>query len=71
MQRRRRRKKKWIQATHLRKGALHRQLGIPAGERIPVSLLHEAAQAPGKLGHRARLALTLRKIGRQRKKRHG
>ena len=68
MKRRRRRKKKWIQAIHLRKGALHRQLGIPVGERIPVSLLHEVEHEPGKLGHRARLALTLRRIGRKRKR---
>lgn len=71
MRRRRRRKKKWIQATHLRKGALHRQLGIPAGEKIPVSLLHEVEHEPGKLGQRARLALTLRRIGQRRKKHHG
>ncbi len=68
---RRRKRKRWIQATHLRKGALRRQLGIPAGEKIPLSLLHEASHAPGKLGHRARLALTLRKIGRKRKEHHG
>jgi len=67
MKRRRSRKKKWIQRTHLRKGALHRQLGIPAGEKIPVSLLHEVEHEPGILGRRARLALTLRRI-RKRKR---
>lgn len=69
IRRKRRRKKKWIQATHLRKGALHRQLGIPAGEKIPVSLLHEVEHAPGKLGRRARLALTLRRV-RKHTRRH-
>ena len=52
--------RKWIQSTHLHKGALHKQLGIPLDEKIPVSLLKEAANESGKLGHRARLALTLR-----------
>jgi hypothetical protein len=41
-------------------GALHRQLGIPKGEKIPVSELRAAAKAPGKLGKRARFALMLR-----------
>jgi hypothetical protein len=62
MKRRRKRKKRWIQTIHIRKGALHRQLGIPVGEKIPVSLLHEVEHEPGKLGHRARLALTLRRL---------
>jgi hypothetical protein len=67
MKRRRKRKKRWIQTIHIRKGALHRQLGIPVGEKIPVSLLHEVEHEPGKLGHRARLALTLRRL-RKRKR---
>lgn len=57
----RKRKKKWIQKLHLKKGALHRQLGIPVGERIPDSTLREAAKAGGKLSKRAQLALNLRK----------
>ena len=67
MKRRGKRKKRWIQTIHIRKGALHRQLGIPIGEKIPVSLLHEVEHEPGKLGHRARLALTLRRL-RKRKR---
>lgn len=46
----------------MKKGALHRQLGIPEDERIPIALLKEASHAPGKLGKRARMALTLRRI---------
>lgn len=56
--------KKWIQHA-LRKhkaGALHRQLGIPTEQKIPMKVLRLAAKAPGKLGYRARLAITLRKM---------
>jgi hypothetical protein len=62
-------KKRWIQRAlrKHKKGALHRQLGIPAGETIPVSLLKEAAHAPGKLGQRARFALNVRKFQKRRK----
>jgi len=68
---RRRSRKRWIQhalAKH-KKGALHRQLGIPLDEKIPVALLREAAKEPNGtgVGHRARLALTLRKY---RKRKH-
>jgi hypothetical protein len=54
--------KKWIGSMHMMKGALHRQLGIPAGQKIPLSRLHAAAKSKGKIGRRARLALTFRKI---------
>ncbi len=42
------------------KGALHRELGIPTGEKIPASKLAKAAKAKGKLGRRARFALLLK-----------
>jgi hypothetical protein len=66
---RKRSKKRWIQrALHKhKKGALHRQLGIPVGETIPLSLLRDAATAPGLLGQRARFALNVRKIRKRRK----
>ena len=64
MRRRKKKSKRWIQKTKLKKGALHHQLGIPAGTKIPVSLLKVAAKMPGKLGKRARLALTLRKVSK-------
>jgi hypothetical protein len=51
---------KWIQHAIKRAGALHKQLGVPAGEKIPAKKLAKAAHAPGKLGQRARLAETLR-----------
>lgn len=50
----------WIaKATRKNKGALHRQLGIPAGQKIPAGKLKAAAKKPGKEGQRARLAETL------------
>lgn len=55
-------KKKWIQGAIKKPGALHKQLGIPAGKKIPKSLLRKAAKKGGKLGKRARLALTLAKF---------
>lgn len=62
-------KKNWIQKAlrKHKKGALHRQLGIPEGETIPLSLLRDASKEPGLLGQRARFALNLRKV----RKHHG
>jgi len=54
--------KRWIQKAIKKPGALHRSLGVPLGERIPLDDLRRAAKAHGKLGKRARLALTLRKL---------
>jgi len=51
---------KWIQHAIKRAGALHKQLGVPEGEKIPAKKLAKAAKKPGKLGQRARLAETLR-----------
>ena len=36
---------KWIQKANLKKGALHRQLGIPQDEKIPVTLLKKIKKA--------------------------
>lgn len=41
-------------------GALHEQMGIPQGEKIPAKKLAKAAKAPGKLGQRARFAEVLK-----------
>ena len=51
---------KWIQGAIKKPGALHAQLGVPQGEKIPAKKLAKAAQAGGKLGQRARLAQTLK-----------
>ena len=52
----------WIAGAIKRPGALRRQLGVPAGKRIPAATLRKAAKAPGVLGRRARLALTLARL---------
>lgn len=52
----------WIQGAIKHPGALHKELGIPEGEKIPKSTLDAAAQKGGKLGKRARLAETLEKM---------
>lgn len=54
--------KKWIQKAIGKPGALHAQLGVPKGEKIPKSKLDAAAKKGGKLGKRARLAQTLGKM---------
>ena len=53
---------KWIQKAGLKKGALHRALGIPEGSKIPYGRLVAAARKKGKLGRMARLAMTLGKL---------
>ena len=54
----------WIQKANLKKGALHKQLGIPEGTKIPWERLVAAAKKKGTLGRRARLAMSFRKMGR-------
>ena len=51
---------KWIQKAIKKPGALHKQLGVPEGKKIPGKKLAAAAKKPGKLGQRARLAETLK-----------
>ena len=52
--------KKWIQGAIKHPGALHKQLGVPQGKKIPAAKLEAAASKGGKLGQRARLAQTLK-----------
>ncbi len=54
--------RKWIQKAIQHKGALHKALGVPQGEKIPADKLASAAKAGGKLGKMARLAKTLKKM---------
>jgi len=55
-------KKKWIQEAIKKPGALKKSLGVKEGEKIPAKKLVKAAKAPGKIGQRARLAETLKKM---------
>ena len=54
--------KNWIAGATKNKGALHRQLHVPVGKKIPSGKLAAAAKKPGLLGKRARLAKTLGKL---------
>ena len=51
---------KWIAEAVGKPGALHKELGVPVGKKIPAARLEKATHAKGKLGRRARLAETLR-----------
>ena len=53
---------KWIQKAISKPGALRKSLGAKKGKPIPAKKLAAAAKAPGKLGKRARLAQTLKKM---------
>jgi hypothetical protein len=54
--------KKWIQEAVKKPGALREALGVKKGEKIPAKKLEAAAKKGGKMGQRARLAKTLRKM---------
>ena len=54
--------KKWIQEAIKKPGALKKSLGVKEGKTIPAKTLAKAAKAPGKMGQRARLAQTLKKM---------
>lgn len=53
-------KKNWIQDAVKKPGALRKELGAKPGKPIPAGKLEAAAKKPGKLGQRARLAMTLK-----------
>ena len=55
-------KKNWIQKAIKKPGSLRKSLKVKKGDKIPASKLRAAAKKPGKLGQRARLAMTLNKI---------
>lgn len=52
----------WIKGAIKKPGALREQLGVKKGETIPKAKLAAAAKKGGKLGQRARLAITLGKM---------
>jgi hypothetical protein len=57
-------KKKWIQKAipKSHKGLLHEEMGVAKGKKIPAKKLASAAKKGGKLGKRAVLAETLKKM---------
>jgi len=55
---------KWIQGAIKKPGSLRKALKVKAGEKIPAKKLASAAKKPGKIGQKARLAQTLKKLGK-------
>ena len=55
---------KWIQKAIKKPGSLRKSLNVPVGKTIPAKKLASAAKKPGKIGQRARLAQTLKKLGK-------
>lgn len=53
-------KKNFIKKAIKKPGALHKELGVAKGKKIPAKTLAKAASKGGKLGQRARLAETLK-----------
>jgi len=56
------RKERWIQKAIKKPGALRSSLGVKEGQKIPAKRLAAAAKKGGKLGQRARLAQTLKRM---------
>jgi len=61
-------KKFWIAGAIKKPGALHSQLGIAQGKKIPAKTLARAGKKGGKLGRRARLAQTLKGFHSKKRK---
>ena len=55
-------KPNWIQKAIKKPGALRKSLGVKGDKPIPAKKLAAAAKKPGKMGQRARLAQTLKKM---------
>jgi len=53
---------KWIQKAIKKPGSLKKALGVKQDKKIPAGKLAKAAKMPGKMGQRARLAQTLKKL---------
>lgn len=60
--------KNWIAGAIKHPGALHRELGVAKGKKIPEGKLRAAAKKGGKEGKRARLAETLKSFHKGKKK---
>lgn len=61
-------KKYWIKDAIKHPGALRKQLGSKKGKNIPRKKLRATAKKKGTIGRRARLALTLSKFARKKRK---
>lgn len=54
--------KNWIKSAIKKPGQLHKDLEVPQDEKIPTKKLNDASKKGGKIGQRARLAKTLKKM---------
>lgn len=53
----------WIAGAIGKPGALHKEMGVPQGKKIPAAKLNSAAKKGNtKMAKRARLAITLKKM---------
>jgi hypothetical protein len=53
---------KWIKQAIKKPGSLRKALKAKPGKPIPAAKLEKAANKPGKIGQKARLAETLKKL---------
>jgi hypothetical protein len=58
---------KWISGAIKHPGALHKSLGVPVGQKIPLKKLHSAENKGGLMAKRANLAETLRHLNHSHK----
>jgi hypothetical protein len=59
---------KWIQKAIKRPGALHRELGVPEGEKIPAKKMAKAAKSTNpRIRKQVALAKTLSKMPKKKK----
>lgn len=56
----------WIAGAIKHPGALRKSLKVKEGQKIPKGKLQKASHAKGKLGKRARLAVTLSKLRKKK-----
>lgn len=59
-------KKNWIKGAIKKPGALRKELGVKGDKPIPAKKLNAAAKKSGKVGERARLAKTLKKMNKSK-----
>ena len=59
-------KKNWISGAIKKPGALHEELHVPKGKKIPAKKLNTAVKAGGIEAKRANLAKTLKKLHKKK-----
>ena len=62
------RKRSGLRTQLKNRGLCVNHLALKKGEKIPVKKLRAAAKKPGKMGQRARLAITLRGFKKRKKR---